>query len=677
MIGIPEVEDGFYPAALTAARSEGVPGSHRGVWLRTGPLIGFLSVCLAHLAPSACIPVTIVTPPATQFVPLGCPGLLTVEVAGSEPVSFQWTKDGVSIPGATNASYLTPGATDPAHPLTGYAVVVENGCSAADSPEVSVVTFLDTVSPRLGAVHPGARPDELIVSFITGCASPNPLDPATLLDLANYSLSGGLVVSNVTTTCNGSNVVLRISRPVEGNQYTLTVQNVRDLSGNVLFPNPSQVTFRSDALARGFLRREVFREVWGSSIADLTNVATFPYCPEISGLVTSFEAPSQWGDRYGQRLSGWILPPTTTNYIFWLAADDQAALFLSTDDSPDNKRPITALTAAVPPRAWRSPSAAVPLIAGSRYYVEALMKENSAADHLAVAWQVQGGQGPRPGRDVIPGTYLVAYTAGGVQVNVVQQPQSVTVSADCRASFTVGATATPAGSPLAYQWQRNSVDIPGANSATCVTAPLGLADNSTVYRCIIRAAGVNRVSANAFLTVLPDVFPPKVSGAVAISPTRVLVFFNKGIPLPPASSFQFECVTVLAVRPLDSDNPSVVELILAGEGLVAGACHNLRVQSIRDLSGNSLDPDPSSMDLDVWPELPTVPTDVLRLIRAGERFVVEWPGMGTLQAAESLLGPWVDLPDAFSPAVFFATQGLCGAPGLGPYQFYRVRLATP
>jgi hypothetical protein len=315
--------------------------------------------------------------------------------------------------------------------------------------------------------------------------------------------------------------------------------------------------------------------VWGSAVADLTNVATFPSCPEISGLGTSFEAPSQWGDRYGQRLSGWILPPTTTNYIFWLAADDQAALFLSTDDSPDNKQPVTTLTAAVAPRAWRNPSAPVRLTAGSRYYVEALMKESTAADCLAVAWQVEGGPGPRLGRDVIPGTHLACYAPGGVQVNLVRQPQSVTAPVDCRASFSVGATAAPASSPLTHQWQRNSVDIPGANSATYVTPPLAMADNSTAYRCMIRAAGVNRVSANAFLTVLPDVFPPKVSGAVAISPTRVLVFFSKGITLPPASSFQFECVTILAVRPADSDNPSVVELIWRA-GLVAGACHNLR-----------------------------------------------------------------------------------------------------
>ena len=35
----------------------------------------------------------------------------------------------------------------------------------------------------------------------------------------------------------------------------------------------------------------------------------------------------------------------------------------------------------------RIPEAAIPLVAGQQYYLEALMKEQTGGDNLAVAWQ--------------------------------------------------------------------------------------------------------------------------------------------------------------------------------------------------------------------------------------------------------------------------------------------------
>ncbi|MBI4663902.1 MAG: hypothetical protein HY735_34305, partial [Verrucomicrobia bacterium] len=40
-----------------------------------------------------------------------------------------------------------------------------------------------------------------------------------------------------------------------------------------------------------------------------------------------------FGDNYGVRLSGWIIPAETGSYQFALAADDNAELYLSTDDT--------------------------------------------------------------------------------------------------------------------------------------------------------------------------------------------------------------------------------------------------------------------------------------------------------------------------------------------------------
>ena len=39
-----------------------------------------------------------------------------------------------------------------------------------------------------------------------------------------------------------------------------------------------------------------------------------------------------------RRISGYFLPPATTNYVFYTTGDDDSDLFLSTDSTPGNKR---------------------------------------------------------------------------------------------------------------------------------------------------------------------------------------------------------------------------------------------------------------------------------------------------------------------------------------------------
>ncbi len=57
------------------------------------------------------------------------------------------------------------------------------------------------------------------------------------------------------------------------------------------------------------------------------------------------------GNNYGARIRGFLVPPETGDYRFWIAADDRGVLFLSTDDSPDNKI-VVAYTPEVD-GAWR------------------------------------------------------------------------------------------------------------------------------------------------------------------------------------------------------------------------------------------------------------------------------------------------------------------------------------
>ncbi|MBB5350302.1 hypothetical protein HNR46_000526 [Haloferula luteola] len=159
-------------------------------------------------------------------------------------------------------------------------------------------------------------------------------------------------------------------------------------------------------IRRPALKREVWTGLNSSqALTGLTTSITYPGRPNETGYTASFEAPNGWGERYGQRLSGFVTPPTTGNYTFWIASDDGGELWLSTDMNPANRRKLCQVNGSVNARDWTAQgnqqSAAIALVAGQRYYIEALQKEGTGGDHLAVAWQ-----GPNLSQRVISGDHL-------------------------------------------------------------------------------------------------------------------------------------------------------------------------------------------------------------------------------------------------------------------------------
>src|SRR5437588_6538098 len=114
----------------------------------------------------------------------------------------------------------------------------------------------------------------------------------------------------------------------------------------------------------------------GVTVADLTNSAKFPNSPDqTSYLTNSFEAGINIADNYGQRCRALITAPLTGSYIFWISSDDASALYLSTDDSPNNKVAIASVNTWTSSREWtkeaNQQSAPVPLLGGQQYYLEA------------------------------------------------------------------------------------------------------------------------------------------------------------------------------------------------------------------------------------------------------------------------------------------------------------------
>src|SRR3954452_18342502 len=126
----------------------------------------------------------------------------------------------------------------------------------------------------------------------------------------------------------------------------------------------------------GSITREVFAGIGGNTVDDLINSGIYPDNPTSTNLVTDFfEAPTDIDDNYGQRMHGYIVPPVTGNYTFWIATDDNGELWLSSDDAPANQKRISYVASWTPSRVWTTEpnqqSGQIPLVAGKAYYIAA------------------------------------------------------------------------------------------------------------------------------------------------------------------------------------------------------------------------------------------------------------------------------------------------------------------
>lgn len=97
-------------------------------------------------------------------------------------------------------------------------------------------------------------------------------------------------------------------------------------------------------------------------------------------------------DNFGTRFSALLSVPADGEYTFYLAADDAAELWLSTDDSSANLKKICATASYTPRRHFVPGKAAgkVKLKKGKKYSLVLYHKEAVSADHVALAWEGPG-----------------------------------------------------------------------------------------------------------------------------------------------------------------------------------------------------------------------------------------------------------------------------------------------
>ena len=103
------------------------------------------------------------------------------------------------------------------------------------------------------------------------------------------------------------------------------------------------------------------------------------------------------------------------------------------------------------------------------------------------------------------GVFRVQFTSNQIPPSITSHPSDQTVTQGQPATFQVGASGS---TPLGYQWQRNTVNISGANAASYTLSNATLADNGARFRCVVSNAFGTATSNEATLTVTA---PPSIT----------------------------------------------------------------------------------------------------------------------------------------------------------------------
>ncbi len=135
----------------------------------------------------------------------------------------------------------------------------------------------------------------------------------------------------------------------------------------------------------------------------------FPFKPARSEWLPNFSAPTNSGNAYLARMHGFLIPPTTGDYVFYITSKGSSDLWLATNGEVTSLSRVAFVAdgKAADPGQWdkfpSQMSSSIRLDGGKPYLFDVLQEQRGGRDDtVTVAWQ-------RPGmrRAVIDGSFLV------------------------------------------------------------------------------------------------------------------------------------------------------------------------------------------------------------------------------------------------------------------------------
>ena len=501
-------------------------------------------------------------PVASQALCEGVPASFTVTASGTAP-TYQWKKNGVSIGGATAATYTIPsiatadGAT--------YTVEVSGTCTppvtstgsvltVRELPEVLADPASQTIcvgSPVTFSVNVGATTNPTYQwnkngSIIGGATNPTyTIASVATGDAGNYSVTvNGICGTPVTS---GDGLLTVDTAPA------ITAQPIASQALCEGVPASFSVTATGTALAYQWKKNGV--NIGGATAATYT----------IPSLVTAD------GATYTVVISGTCTPPVTSNGSVLTIRELPEILANPASQTVCAGSPVTFSVnvgaTTNPTYQWNKNGSVISGATNPTYTIPSV----AASDAANYSVTVNG----ICGTPVTSGN--AALTVDTAPAITAQPAASQALCEGVPASFSVTAT----GTALTYQWRKNGVNIGGATAATYTIPSIVTADGAT-YTVVISGTCTPPVTSNgSVLTIreLPEVLANPASQTVcAGSPvtfsvnvgatTNPTYQWNKnGSPISGATNPTY---TIASVATSDAANYSVTVNGICGTPVTSG-----------------------------------------------------------------------------------------------------------
>src|SRR5271155_983667 len=460
---------------------------------------GTLTVTPDPVAPS------VTSQPASTTVMVGQTATFSVAASGTQPLSYQWQKNGTAISGAVSASYTTPATTSADNGSTFAAVITNTGGSTSSSPATLTVNP-DPVAPSI-VTQPSSQ-SVLAGQTATFSVAASGTQPLTYQWQENGAAINGAVSANYPTGATTS--------ADNGASFVVVVTN----SAGSISSAPATLTVNADPVAPTITSQPASRTVTAGQTATFTVVASgtapLSYQWQMNGAAIS-----------GATAPSYTTPATTTSNS---GSAFQVVVSNSAGSMTSNAAILTVNAAAVAPT-FTSQPASITVTAGqtATFSVAA-----TGTQPLTYQWQKNGAAigGATASSYTTPATttansgstfaVVVTNSAGSltsavatltvnpapVAPSITAQPASVTVTAGQTATFTVAASGT---APLTYQWLMNGAAISGATGTSYTTPATTTANSGSTFLVVVTNSTGSATSNAGTLTVNPAPVAPSIS----------------------------------------------------------------------------------------------------------------------------------------------------------------------
>jgi hypothetical protein len=456
-----------------------------------------LSVTSAPVAPS------ITTQPASQSVNVGQSATFTVAAAGTATLTYQWSKNGSAISGATSASYTTPATTASDNGALFMATV----SNSAGSIITNTATLTVTVPPSITTQPASQTVNAGQTATFTVAASGTPT-------LSYQWLKNGAAISGATST---SYTTPATAGSDNGALFTVTVTNG---SGNVTSNAATLTVNVPPSISTQPANQTVNVGQTATFAVTATGTATLTYQWKKNGsAISGATSASYTTPATASSDSGSSFTVTVTNG-FGNVTSSAATLTVNVPPTitaqPANQTVAVGQTATFSVAAtgsgtltyqWKKNGTAIGGATSASYTTPATSASDNGASFTVT---ITGNSGN------------ITSNAATLTVNappsITAQPANQTVNAGQTATFTVTATGT---ATLTYQWSKNGSAISGATSASYTTPATSASDSGSSFTVTVTNGSGNVTSNAATLTVnvVPTITTQPVSQTVAAGQT--------------------------------------------------------------------------------------------------------------------------------------------------------------